>query len=96
MQFHGCYCQLYFSKVDSVDLRSGCTFCAVWFWSTVATKATIYVKGALKVYLFLIIVSLYLQLGHEPLPPVQCRTFFGFGKEALCYPNVLKYSEYES
>ena len=33
---------------DSVDLRSGCTFCAAWSWSILATVTTVLVKGTLR------------------------------------------------
>ncbi|KAH3738430.1 mitochondrial carrier homolog 2-like [Dreissena polymorpha] len=35
-----------------------------------------------------------IQLGHEPISPIKCKTWFGLGKEGLCYPNILSYTNH--
>lgn len=35
--------------------------------------------------------KILIQLGHEPLDPILTKTWFGFGREKFCYPNLLKY-----
>ena len=54
LHFHCCFCVQCFTKADSVDPRSGCTFCAGWSWSTLTAKVTIVMKGALKVNIYLL------------------------------------------
>ena len=38
--------------MDSIDQRSGFTFCGAWSWSTLSTKATVVVKGVMRVNIF--------------------------------------------